>query len=153
MMYTLLKVITEQNNKKLKWWKTCLISCFIGFLAGCAVLLNFKIVHLLDGYIVGNLIFVTVIVEVFALITFYGKFNQNYLHNCIWNIWNSNNLSTLWSSLAVPKETEYSIRTELNRVIAGPRFISQGKVHSLLKSKLSAQEIDTFNYCSYGFSE
>ncbi|XP_044751675.1 sodium-dependent neutral amino acid transporter B(0)AT3-like isoform X2 [Coccinella septempunctata] len=74
MMYTLLKVTTAQNKKKLKWWKTCLISCFICFVAGCGVLLknNFQIVRLLDGYIVGNLIFIAVIVEVFALITFYG---------------------------------------------------------------------------------
>ncbi|XP_045461897.1 sodium-dependent nutrient amino acid transporter 1-like isoform X2 [Harmonia axyridis] len=74
MMYTVLKVITEENKKKLKWWKTCLITCFIGYIAGCAALLqnNFQIVRLLDGYIVGNLIFIAVIVEVFALITFYG---------------------------------------------------------------------------------
>ncbi|KAL3283904.1 hypothetical protein HHI36_018073 [Cryptolaemus montrouzieri] len=74
MMYTLLKVMTEQNKKRLKWWKTCLIVCFVGYVAGCVVLLkdNFEIVHLLDGYIIGNLIFIAVIIEIFALITFYG---------------------------------------------------------------------------------
>ncbi|KAK9891443.1 hypothetical protein WA026_014676 [Henosepilachna vigintioctopunctata] len=74
VMYSLLKVITEQDKKRLKWWKTCLVMCFLGYIGGCASLLkdNFQVVRLLDGYIVGNLIFIAVIVEVFALITFYG---------------------------------------------------------------------------------
>lgn len=41
---------------------------------GCAVLLepDFRIVRLLDHYLVGNFILISVIIEVFALIAFYG---------------------------------------------------------------------------------
>ncbi|RZC22675.1 bloated tubules, partial [Asbolus verrucosus] len=72
--YTLLKAITVQNRRRLKWWQTSIVLSFIGLVLGCAVLLEaeFKIVRLLDHYIVGNLILISVIVEVFALIAFYG---------------------------------------------------------------------------------
>nr|AHH29252.1 BLOT-like protein [Leptinotarsa decemlineata] len=75
LCYTLLKAITvECKAKKVKWWHASIVMGFIGFVLGCAVLLqpNFDIVHLLDHYIVGNLILITAVVEVMAMIAFYG---------------------------------------------------------------------------------
>lgn len=67
-----------QNKRRLKWWQTSIILSFIGLVLGCAVLLQpqFQIVRLLDHYIVGNLIIISVIIEVFALIAFYGNYCQ-----------------------------------------------------------------------------
>jgi solute carrier family 6 (neurotransmitter transporter) len=75
--YTLLKAITVQNRRRLKWWQTSIILCFVGLVLGAAVLLksDLQIVRLLDHYIVGNLILISVIIEVFALIAFYGTEN------------------------------------------------------------------------------
>lgn len=51
----------------------------VGFLIGAVLLLypHFALVHLLDHYIVGNLILISVIIEAFAFIFFYGKFLLN----------------------------------------------------------------------------
>lgn len=71
-----MKAITVQNGNKLKWWQTSIVLSFLGFVIGCAVLLctDYDIVHLLDHYIVGNLILISVIIEVFVFIAFYGSF-------------------------------------------------------------------------------
>jgi hypothetical protein len=78
--YTLLKAITVQNRRRLKWWQTSIILCFVGLVLGAAVLLksDFQIVRLLDHYIVGNLILISVIIEVFALIAFYGEHRRHF---------------------------------------------------------------------------
>ncbi|KAJ8971081.1 hypothetical protein NQ317_014754 [Molorchus minor] len=74
IMHTILKAISTLNINRLNWWQTSLISTFVAYILGCVILLqtDFDIVHLLDHYIVGNLIVIIVIIEVFALITFYG---------------------------------------------------------------------------------
>ncbi|CAG9818963.1 unnamed protein product [Phaedon cochleariae] len=74
LTYTLLKAITVASKKKLKWWHASVVLSFLGYVLGCAILLksNFDIVHLLDHYIVGNLIIICVIIEIMALIAFYG---------------------------------------------------------------------------------
>lgn len=78
--YTLLKAITVQNRRRLKWWQTSIILCFVGLVLGAAVLLksDLQIVRLLDHYIVGNLILISVIIEVFALIAFYGEHCRHF---------------------------------------------------------------------------
>jgi SNF family Na+-dependent transporter len=78
--YTLLKAITVQNRRRLKWWQTSIVLCFVGLVLGAAVLLksDFQIVRLLDHYIVGNLILISVIIEVFALIAFYGEHRRHF---------------------------------------------------------------------------
>ncbi|NP_001137203.1 bloated tubules [Tribolium castaneum] len=72
--YTLLKAITVENRRRLKWWQTSIVLSFVGLVLGCGVLLepDFRIVRLLDHYLVGNFILISVIIEVCALIAFYG---------------------------------------------------------------------------------
>ncbi|KAJ8938548.1 hypothetical protein NQ318_016919 [Aromia moschata] len=74
LMHTIVKAVSTLSWNRLNWWQTCLITGLVGYILGCAILLQteFDIVHLLDHYIVGNLILIIVIIEVFALITFYG---------------------------------------------------------------------------------
>ncbi|KAG5887858.1 hypothetical protein JTB14_005624 [Gonioctena quinquepunctata] len=75
LSYTLLKAITvECKARKVKWWHASIVLGFICYMLGCAVLLqsDFDIVHLMDHYIVGNLILITAIIEIMAMIAFYG---------------------------------------------------------------------------------
>lgn len=75
LIYTLLKVIEIETGQIMSWWQTTVLLGFLGLLAGAALLLypHFKLVHLLDHYVVGNLILISVVLEVLALIVFYGK--------------------------------------------------------------------------------
>ncbi|CAG9838828.1 unnamed protein product [Diabrotica balteata] len=84
MTYTLLKAITVGSRARLSWWQASILLSASGFMFGCAILLkeDFDIVHLLDHYIVGNLILITAILEVLTLLAFYG---------CYSNIKKSNN--------------------------------------------------------------
>nr|CAI5843955.1 unnamed protein product [Callosobruchus analis] len=72
--YALLKTLTIESRRRLKWWHTSIILSFVGYVSGSCILFqpNFDIVHLLDHYIVGNLILICTVIEVLALITFYG---------------------------------------------------------------------------------
>ncbi|CAG9761468.1 unnamed protein product [Ceutorhynchus assimilis] len=74
LSYTLLKAIYGHDGIRLKWWQTSVVFSFSGFILSCLLLLknDFDLVHLLDHYIVGNLIFICVIIEVFAMMAFYG---------------------------------------------------------------------------------
>ncbi|CAH1284311.1 unnamed protein product [Diabrotica balteata] len=74
MTYTLLKAITVGSRARLSWWQASILLSASGFMFGCAILLkeDFDIVHLLDHYIVGNLILITAILEVLTLLAFYG---------------------------------------------------------------------------------
>ncbi|KAL1517046.1 hypothetical protein ABEB36_000862 [Hypothenemus hampei] len=74
LSYTLLKAIHGHERLKLKWRQKCLIFSFTGFMLGCMVLLrkDFDLVHLLDHYIVGNLILICAAMEVLTLTVFYG---------------------------------------------------------------------------------
>ncbi|XP_057670359.1 sodium-dependent nutrient amino acid transporter 1-like isoform X1 [Diorhabda carinulata] len=74
LSYTLLKAITVGSRARLGWWQASLLLSISGFIFGCLILLKteFDIVHLLDHYIVGNLILITSILEVLTLLTFYG---------------------------------------------------------------------------------
>lgn len=74
-MYTLLKAISVQSKNKWKWWHIAMVNSGIGYALGCLVILlpNFSSVHLLDHYIVGNLTMVVTVIEILALISFYGK--------------------------------------------------------------------------------
>lgn len=78
LTYTLFKAIAVESKRKLKWWHVSVIMCFLNFIIGCLVLLqpDFDLVHLMDHYIVGNLILITTVIEILALITFYGKFKS-----------------------------------------------------------------------------
>ncbi|XP_063910924.1 sodium-dependent nutrient amino acid transporter 1 isoform X2 [Zophobas morio] len=117
--YTLLKVITVQNKRRLKWWQTSIVLSFIGFILGCAVLLksDFQIVRLLDHYIVGNLIIISVIIEILALIAFYGteriksdfEFMLGHILSTVWLIlWWILPLLLIgifaWALITLPKE-------------------------------------------------
>lgn len=75
LIYTLLKVIEFEIKQTMSWWQTTIIVGILGFIVGAAILLcpDFKLVHLLDHYVVGNLILIAVVTEVFALLLFYGK--------------------------------------------------------------------------------
>ncbi|XP_030753330.1 sodium-dependent nutrient amino acid transporter 1-like isoform X1 [Sitophilus oryzae] len=74
LTYTLLKAIYGHDGIRLKRWQTSLIFGFCGFFFGTLVLLryDFELVRLLDHYVVGNLILVTVVIEVIAFVAFYG---------------------------------------------------------------------------------
>lgn len=74
MVYIILKAITVETKRKLKWWQTSCIVTFIGFIATTAILLveNLQLLHMLEYYVVGNLILITVIIDVLAFIFFYG---------------------------------------------------------------------------------
>ncbi|CAH1105467.1 unnamed protein product [Psylliodes chrysocephalus] len=74
LTYTLLKAITVGARSRLKWWQASVILCVSGYILGCAILLksDFDVVHLLDHYIVGNLILITAILEVLTVLAFYG---------------------------------------------------------------------------------
>ncbi|XP_066250792.1 sodium-dependent nutrient amino acid transporter 1 isoform X1 [Euwallacea similis] len=74
LTYTMLKAIYGHDGIRFKWWQTSIIFSFSGFVLSCALLLkpNFLLVRLLDEYVVGNLIFICVILEVLAFICFYG---------------------------------------------------------------------------------
>lgn len=74
MVYVILKAVTVETKRKLKWWQTTLIVSFIGFIATTAILLvdNLQLLHMLEYYVVGNLILITVIIDVLAFVFFYG---------------------------------------------------------------------------------
>ncbi|XP_019766342.1 sodium- and chloride-dependent neutral and basic amino acid transporter B(0+) isoform X1 [Dendroctonus ponderosae] len=74
LSYTLLKAIYGHDGIRLKWWQTSVVFSFCGFVLSCLLLLrqDFDLVHLLDHYIVGNLILISVVIEVLAIIAFYG---------------------------------------------------------------------------------
>ncbi|XP_050295755.1 sodium- and chloride-dependent neutral and basic amino acid transporter B(0+)-like isoform X2 [Anthonomus grandis grandis] len=74
LSYTLLKAIYGHDGIRLKWWQTSVVFSFTGFVMSCLLLLkkDFDLVHLLDHYIVGNLIMICVIAEVVAFVAFYG---------------------------------------------------------------------------------
>lgn len=74
-MYTILKVFEIETKQVMSWWQACIILGVVSCLIGGALLLypQFKLVHLLDHYIVGNLILISVVIEVLAFIIFYGK--------------------------------------------------------------------------------
>lgn len=120
--YTLLKAITVQTGRRINWWQTGVILCFIGFVVGFGLLLypDFDLVHLLDHYIVGNLILVTVIIEVFVFIAFYGlarirsdfEFMLGHILSRIWIIlwWCNPILLTgifAWGLITLPLEGIY----------------------------------------------
>lgn len=75
IVYTLLKAIRVETKQKWSWWQTTLVLSFIGFILGAIILLpsNFVIVHLLDHYVVGNLILICTVLEVLAIVAFYGS--------------------------------------------------------------------------------
>lgn len=75
LVYTLLKVFEIETKQVMSWWQASVILGIVFCLIGSAVLLypNFKLVRLLDHYIVGNLILICVVIEVLAFIIFYGK--------------------------------------------------------------------------------
>lgn len=75
LAYTVLKVFETESKEVMTWWQTAIILGVVACFLGWAILLcpDFKLVHLLDLYVVGNLILITVIIEVLAFIIFYGK--------------------------------------------------------------------------------
>ena len=74
-LYIILKAINLEMRKRWYWWQLTLAVFLIGFMLSCAVLLrkHFQIVHLFDHYIVGNIVLITVILEVFVFVFFYGE--------------------------------------------------------------------------------
>lgn len=64
-----------ETNKKWQGWQVNFIFTFAGFLVGSIILLlpQMSLIHLADHYIVGNLVLLTTIVELFSFICFYGK--------------------------------------------------------------------------------
>ncbi|XP_076272961.1 solute carrier family member bloated tubules isoform X3 [Rhynchophorus ferrugineus] len=74
LSYSLLKAIYSHDGLRLKRWHVALLFNFSGFILSCLLLLryDFDLVHLLDHYVVGNLILITVVIEVIAFVAFYG---------------------------------------------------------------------------------
>ncbi|CAG9855929.1 unnamed protein product [Phyllotreta striolata] len=119
LTYTLLKAITVGTKARLKWWQASIILCVSGFVFGCAVLLvtDFDVVHLLDHYIVGNLILITSILEVLTILAFYGveriksdfEFMLGHILSKIWLVlwWLAPIILTLifaWGMIVLPLE-------------------------------------------------
>lgn len=75
LLYTILKVFEIETKQVMSWWQASVILGIVFCLIGSAILLypNFELVRLLDHYIVGNLILISVVIEVLAFIIFYGK--------------------------------------------------------------------------------
>lgn len=75
LVYTILKVFEIETKQVMSWWQACVILGVISCLVGGLMLLypDFGLVHLLDHYVVGNLILISVVIEVLAFIVFYGK--------------------------------------------------------------------------------
>lgn len=75
IVYTILKTIYFAVRRKMAWWQLLFVFSFIVFVIGAALLLyeDLKLLHALDYYIVGNLILISVILEIFGFVMFYGK--------------------------------------------------------------------------------
>lgn len=80
-MYTMIKGIALELKNNVRWWQINCIISFTGFVLGSAILLSsdLNVVHLFDHYIVGNLVLISVILEVTAFIIFYGKTFNEYV--------------------------------------------------------------------------
>lgn len=68
------KAIANEANLNLRWWQFNTILSAVTFLFGTACLLyeRLEIVHLMDYYITGNLVIISIILEVLSFIIFYG---------------------------------------------------------------------------------
>lgn len=68
------KAIANEADLNLRWWQFNTILTAVTFLFGAACLLyeRLEIVHLLDYYITGNLVLISIVFEVLTFIIFYG---------------------------------------------------------------------------------
>ncbi|XP_017786840.1 PREDICTED: sodium-dependent nutrient amino acid transporter 1 isoform X2 [Nicrophorus vespilloides] len=97
IMYTIIKALSLETKNKLRWWQLSLVLSFICFVLGCATLLcpDLDVLHIFDYYIVGNLIMITVILEVLSFMIFYGpKRLQSDFEFIL-----GNSLTTVWLGL------------------------------------------------------
>lgn len=75
LIYTLLKALRVETKQRLPWWQATIVIALVGFLLSAAIILpsNFAVVHLLDHYLVGNLVLLCTVFEVLAIVAFYGS--------------------------------------------------------------------------------
>lgn len=78
LVYTVLKSFYLEVKRKMAWWQLLLVFSFVIFIIGAALLMceDYKLVHLLDYYVVGNLVLLSVVIEIFGFVFFYGKLAQ-----------------------------------------------------------------------------
>ncbi|GLV45625.1 bloated tubules [Carabus blaptoides fortunei] len=74
VLYAILNAITVESKNRWRSKHMSVLLCLIFFTVGTFLNLvpNFQIVHILDHYVVGNLILVSTILEVTAFVCFYG---------------------------------------------------------------------------------
>ncbi|KAK5642446.1 hypothetical protein RI129_008613 [Pyrocoelia pectoralis] len=75
LVYTIIKALRVETKQKLPWWQAVIITTFIGIILSSLFLLpfNFAVVHLLDHYVVGNLVLLCTVFEILAIVAFYGS--------------------------------------------------------------------------------
>ncbi|KRT81358.1 neurotransmitter transporter [Oryctes borbonicus] len=75
LLYTIIKAIRLESRKRWYWWQISIFCGIFGLICSCLILLKkqFQIVHMFDHYIVGNVILISVIVEILAVIGCYGS--------------------------------------------------------------------------------
>ncbi|KAF5288263.1 hypothetical protein FQA39_LY04031 [Lamprigera yunnana] len=75
LIYTLLRALRVETKQRWPWWQAIIIITLVGFVLSTLILLpsNFAATHLLDHYVIGNLILLCTVFEVMAIVAFYGS--------------------------------------------------------------------------------
>ncbi|KAB0796651.1 hypothetical protein PPYR_10712 [Photinus pyralis] len=75
LVYAIVKALRVETKQKLPWWQALVITTFVGMVLSALLLLpsNFAVVHLLDHYVVGNLVLLCTVFEILAIVAFYGS--------------------------------------------------------------------------------